>query len=282
MHDEGIFLQAINRDARKNPFSIRKKTEPVLPLYEKTLHWHDYCELELILGGRGEHRLNGTVYPVERGDVYLLTQRDLHTLAETEGETVCLYNLNFDEDVLPPSLRRALLSEDLQLCFRMDAATTARIEERLETMLTEFEGNEPWRTERLRAQLVELLIELMRLGASKREETHGTTSDAVRDTITYLREHFREPLTLGECAERVFLSAGYLGEQFYRVTGMHFKDYLTHLRLEYATRLLGTTSLSVGVIGEEVGISTPSYFIALFRKRYGISPAEFRKQQQRA
>ena len=280
MKHEEIFLQKKNSGGTDEHFTIRKKAFPIGPIYSTTLHWHDYCELELILDGRGEHRLNGDRYPVSRGDVYLLTPRDLHTLIEDEDAPIQLFNVNFDLSILPPRIADRLRAESAAIALHLNEADVRTAEGLMERMLTEFQAGQAYGGELRRALFVELLVLLLRHHTSKDlPATEG--NEPIQQTIAYLKEHFREPLSLSDCAGRIFLTAGYLGELFYRCTGVHFKEYLNRLRLEYAVRLLATTSLSVAEISLESGFSTPSYFISCFRKREGITPAEHRKRLQK-
>ncbi|WP_339205609.1 helix-turn-helix transcriptional regulator [Paenibacillus sp. FSL K6-3182] len=74
------------------------------------------------------------------------------------------------------------------------------------------------------------------------------------------------------------LSPGYLGKLFRSHTQLSFNDYLKKIRLEEATRLLTTTNDSIAVISESVGVLNTTYFFTLFKKTYGISPAQYREQ----
>ena len=276
-----IFLQKRTSEAAMEEIRARRKTEPTDAIYRTTLHWHDYFELELIVGGTGEHRLNGRSYPVARGDVFLLTPRDLHTLVEQPDAPMQLYNLNFEEAALPPSLAEHLINRENELTFRLDEEHTKKATSLFEDILAEQQQPDaPFHRERTRALLSELLVLLLRREASTQHtvtvHTREGRRDPIPETIAYLRAHFRESVTLEECAARVFLTAGYLGELFYQSTGSHFKEYLQRLRFEYAQRLLRTTALTIHAVARESGFSTPSYFISGFRARYGKTPNEYR------
>lgn len=42
------------------------------------LHWHEFYELSYVVSGKGEHRLNGSSYPLSSGTIFLLTPADFH------------------------------------------------------------------------------------------------------------------------------------------------------------------------------------------------------------
>ena len=85
-------------------------------------------------------------------------------------------------------------------------------------------------------------------------------------------------LSLEMASEQVGLSAGYIGKLFKTVTGTSFNDYVTHLRLEQAKHLLAETTGTVAQIGEQVGIHNVPYFSTIFKKKYGMTPSQFREQ----
>jgi len=87
-------------------------------------------------------------------------------------------------------------------------------------------------------------------------------------------------LSLQEISKHCHVSAAYLGTLFKEQTGEFFNDYLLRVRLIQAEQLLLEGKLKIGTIAEEVGFSNQSYFNKIFRKNYGVSPAEYRRMCQ--
>lgn len=56
-------------------------------------------------------------------------------------------------------------------------------------------------------------------------------------------------------------------------------EYVKNKRLDKACSLLKTTKHSISKIAEESGIGDYNYFSKLFKKKYGISPREYRKNK---
>ena len=55
-----------------------------------------------------------------------------------------------------------------------------------------------------------------------------------------------------------------------------FTEYLNSYRLAKAEQLLSATDKSIVEISEELGFSTPSYFIQQFKSKKGVSPKQYR------
>ena len=63
---------------------------------------------------------------------------------------------------------------------------------------------------------------------------------------------------------------------FRRETGFTFGEYLSDYRLRYASYLLRERPDSIGAIASMCGFDNFSYFIRRFRRKYGMSPREYR------
>ncbi|MBM7579644.1 response regulator transcription factor [Jeotgalibacillus terrae] len=105
----------------------------------------------------------------------------------------------------------------------------------------------------------------------------GGTSWLMVQASNYIKEHFKYDLKASEVANVINISAGYFSQLIKQETGMHFNDYLHHIRLEHAKKLLKETSYKVFEIGEMVGYKDYKYFVHIFKKNIGESPTQYRK-----
>lgn len=104
----------------------------------------------------------------------------------------------------------------------------------------------------------------------------------VEEIQQFVSEQYAEhSLSLEAVADKVGFSSGYIGKLFKHMTGTSFNDYVTHIRMEQAKLFLTTTNDSIAQIGERVGVYNVPYFTTLFKKKYGITPSQFREQVSR-
>jgi len=94
----------------------------------------------------------------------------------------------------------------------------------------------------------------------------------VRETIRIMRTECGKNLTLSGIADRLGISAQYLGRLFTEETNEKFNDYLNRIRMEQAYKLLQKNELKVYEVAEKVGIENYRYFTQKFKEYYGISP----------
>ena len=92
----------------------------------------------------------------------------------------------------------------------------------------------------------------------------------------FIHEHLGEELSLARVADFVTISPNYLSEEFKRVTGSKFVDYIARTRVEKACELLIISNLRISEIAFEVGFQSLSQFNRAFKRLSGKSPTEYR------
>ena len=94
----------------------------------------------------------------------------------------------------------------------------------------------------------------------------------------YIVDNYVDPgLCLELVAEKIHISSGYLGKLFKQFSSYSFHDYANMIRLEKAKELFINTDLPVSQISQKVGIINTTYFFTLFKKKYGMTPSQYRK-----
>ncbi|MEF3313228.1 helix-turn-helix domain-containing protein [Paenibacillus sp. GYB004] len=100
----------------------------------------------------------------------------------------------------------------------------------------------------------------------------------IRIACEYIREHYRDGLTLTELSERFGMSVSYFSVQMKRYTGESFVQFLNRIRVEKAKDLLLQPGLKVYEAAEQSGFETLQYFNKVFRRFAGMTPGEYRRQ----
>lgn len=90
--------------------------------------------------------------------------------------------------------------------------------------------------------------------------------------------YFDKDLSLKEIAVKLNISYGYLSTAFTKTFGISFSKYLANLRLEKARGLLMERKYKIYEISDKVGYSSSRYFTDAFKKKYGLSPADYVKR----
>jgi AraC-like DNA-binding protein len=128
-----------------------------------------------------------------------------------------------------------------------------------------------------------LVRELMadRLHAGERLKPSKHEGDPrIEHVLQRMQDELASPgLSMEALAREVGLTAAQVRKLFRRETSLGPKNYLQQLRLKKAARLLRHSPQTVKEIAFDCGFATDNYFHLVFRRAFGVTPAEFRDKQ---
>ncbi len=99
----------------------------------------------------------------------------------------------------------------------------------------------------------------------------------VNKALTFMDQHFAEPLSVEDIASQVSISASFFRKYFRQQTGYSPHEYIVLRRIDHAKELLLSTDQTVSQISFASGYNSEENFIRSFKKKVGISPSAFRK-----
>lgn len=111
---------------------------------------------------------------------------------------------------------------------------------------------------------------------------YRTTADPILIAKQYIDKHFIDDLSLDILADVTNTSVSYLSHHFKQVVGSGFLEYRNALRLDYARKMLAQTNKTIRQIARYTGFNNEKYFHRVFKQKFGISPAGYRKQAESA
>lgn len=107
----------------------------------------------------------------------------------------------------------------------------------------------------------------------------SSLSQPVRACCEYISLHLEDRLSLSMLARQTGYTENYLSKKFKRETSLTPNEYIRRQRLEQAAFLLRTTQDDVQNISERLQFCSQSYFADHFRRYFGVTPTEYRKQK---
>lgn len=110
-----------------------------------------------------------------------------------------------------------------------------------------------------------------------RADEHTLGKDVIREIQIYIRQHYRENISLNSLAEQFYLHPNYLSRLFKEKTGQNFTEYLTQIRMEQVKELLKNSDRKIIEICEQTGYDNPRYFSKVFKQYTGMTPSEYRE-----
>lgn len=187
-----------------------------------------------------------------------------------------------DED-LPSSLPRYWRKRDCSF----GTLTLSRATQRIATSLFNVNAPGRWLHVRLSTLGIQLLSEVCMDWLAQREAARQPVRFSRQDTdrVVHATELMKStldaPLTLEHLAKRVGLNRNKLHHGLRQLVGMSASDYYVQLRMEQALKLLLDTSHSVNHISEMLGYSEHTNFTSVFKKRFGVTPRDIRRDMRR-
>lgn len=94
----------------------------------------------------------------------------------------------------------------------------------------------------------------------------------------YVEANYNKPMMVEEVADMIHLSPNYIRNIFKEKTGKTILEWMTDYRMEKACTLLKNKVYKIKEVSQEVGYENVTYFCALFLKKYGVSPNEYKKR----
>lgn len=111
----------------------------------------------------------------------------------------------------------------------------------------------------------------------KDRDAEADESDLVTKTVTYIAAHFKDPVTLTSMAHDLAVSQYTLSRVFSATFHCNFNTYLNDARLNYAVALLESTDNPITDICFSSGFESQRTFNRVFKERYHVTPAQYRK-----
>lgn len=197
-----------------------------------------------------------------------------------EAQAVDLFNDMMDEiceDINPLRMRihlNRIMSNTLETLREVDA-NRSMIMLDISRCFVHNDSYTVMQSREFREKFISLLRSICNLVHAKQEEMKNSV---YKQMINYIDAHFLDfDFSLEKLSHEFGMSTSKLSTAFKQNVGRGFVEYLTQKKMNIAKHMLMTTQASVGEISSYVGYANESYFIRVFRKSNGLTPAQFRK-----
>ncbi len=257
-------------------------------------HVHEFSEIAVVLRGSANYRTDISSCKISKGDILCTPEGAGH--AYTDEQDFELMNILFQFDRLLLDCRGLAhlpgfnVLFTLQLPFykkhgfypvvRLPEEDFARCEDMLRWLYklqnSGFAGSQLAVLGGF-IQLITLLVNNYQLPRELSRELR--MPEKISEACSYMQLHFTENLNIADIARRVWMSEVSFYRHFKNATGQTPAEYLINLRLNMAVELLETVPESgISDIALQSGFNDSSYFARLFRRKFGISPRQFRNR----
>ena len=233
--------------------------------------------LHMVISGCGCLYKGQDTYPVHAGEAFLIYPEEVTTYQADQADPWKYMWIGFHGYKVESMMAQAGFSLTSPVIRLQDIRT---VEETMNRLLEAKELtyiNELKRMSFLYTLLV-LLTEGHQVPArpvlSAADTDHRKYVDAA---ATILMDTARTHIRISDVARSIGISRSYLTHIFRKELGISPQEFLSAYRMEKAASLLGTTDSPVNVIAAEVGYPDALAFSKAFRKRFDMSPTDYRQ-----
>lgn len=246
-------------------------------------HCHPCYELFYVESGSCRFLIDDHLYDLRTGDFILVPPMALHYTRYVFGackRTVILFREEDIAEEIRHSMPQAERFFEKTMLFQVPEAYRSRINGCLKQLAAE-EVIRDARSDLLqRTYLQEVLLICSRVCSFPDEPPPvelRTTDQQILQAANYISGRYMNPITTADVAQAVGFSPNYLSRKFRLTAGIGLHEYLVFVRLHHAAQELISTDDSITAIALRNGFSDSNYFKDSFKRKYGVTPRQYRK-----
>lgn len=254
-----------------------------LPHYQ-VIHCHNAVELVYICHGSGWCAVDGIVHPMLTGDLYMIPVGATHEYY-SDGD-LCYVNCLFNKSIFR--------EDEMELFRYFDGSNSEKmldkytfgphLQKKITVLLDELNNElntpSPFNMLRSRALFIDLLIFILRNAVLAPGIRASHAQKHLGKVLSYITDNLSGKLSMKLLAKISGYAPDYFGKLFRKELGVGVSEYICKRRLERACYELEYSSMGIDEIAVRTGFFDASYFIKMFRKHCGITPAQFRRNIQ--
>lgn len=253
-------------------------------------HKHNYIEMAYILQGEMIQKIKGKEIRLKKGEIIFLNQHITHEIKASSKEDVIInfiikpeffeYILNLidKENIISKFLFSTIYGGSRKgeyICFYV--GNIKNVQNIIEQVINEIINMSTLGKSKIKFLVGLLLIELLNNPqsiVSYSEENYDIK--LMMEILKYIDESYEEA-NLTKLCETLHQQDYKICKLIKKNTGLTFKELVQEKRIEKAIELLKSTDYAIEDIIRRVGYENDSYFYRIFKKKFGLSPKEYKK-----
>ncbi len=250
-------------------------------------HWHDEYEIMYVYDGSLDFNLDNRPYNLKAGEMLFVNKNQLHScynfnddsklLCIVFGDSYVFSNTDdrlYKQYILPVHSQNRIFPSFISNEMPWGKKIIHHAKDILDSYL---EQSSTFDME-CRALLLMIFSEIIKHETTTYDNVrYSSTTNVVRDAITYIGEHYAEIDRVSELSEQFGVSNEHFCRIFKRATGQTPGEYLTTSRINKACQMIVMTDDNITRVASNVGYNDINYFSRIFKRICNMTPSEYRK-----
>lgn len=278
-------METVSHGDKAYPFSYYYENLALYDFHCVDWHWHNEFEFVFVESGEVSCDIGSTHFMLLPGQAIMINSRVLHRF-QSESDAIIpnfLFNPSFiapAESLIYEKYVSPVLSSTLEyFIFQDDIAWQSHALDLIKNtiFLQDTDLNRELAVSIHIQQLWMLLLENLTLKSSDNKAA-VISRTRLQLMMQYIHTHYSENIALEDIAASAAIGKGtalHLFQENIKITPV---NYLIRYRLKQAALLLSGTEKKITVISSETGFNNVDHFCRSFKKIYGITPTDYRKQ----
>ena len=244
---------------------------------DTAFHTHAYYEFELVIDGFGVNNIMSQKMEITKGHFFFLSPSAFHNVNANPDSTLSIINFKLRNSFSEYLLK--LFGSEYYAAVQLSEEETDNIRTMLMSAL-EMSSSMSVDLRRMYMQntvenILVIFAQHYYLSKEKNPDFDGLNS-LINKVILHIRQNYSSPITLTSVSQKYGYSPNYISQMIRNATGMTFKNYVNHLRMQMAYNRILYQDTPFKQIACDVGYENYTSFLDVFIKKYNISPTELR------
>lgn len=231
----------------------------------------DHYLIHMVLKGQGSYKLNGRVWQLREGDLFLAKPSQLIQYTADPADPWEYAWVGFNGACANKLVSQLPFRDDLPVHHAMQAG---KLSHQLRQIF-ENRGPGPQDEARMVGMLYLFMADLMQEALDQEPRAVTSSTQYVHSAIKYIQFNYFRDISIDDIAKSVGVSRSHLYRVFMSNVGQSPIDYLTSYRIGEACTLLKNSQLSIAEIAVSVGFFDQFYFSRVFKKTKGVPPSKY-------
>ncbi len=279
--DKSIYLFSNVKETRTSAI-LKSNKDTTFHIWTKPnsfYHTHEnYVEIFIVTEGKLTHHFEGESMTMKQGDAFIIFPGQYHKHSPYKNYVSKHINLSFSLPLAELLLKYCTNSSELSMqrqLVHLNANEFKIVSEMQDIILKS--PNDP-HSESATKSLISFVLGAFAIPED--DEINSEMPKWLEKFISHLQNlDFSKPIDLSE----LYCTSGYsqtvVSKTFKAYTGQTLISYITDLKLNYARNQLKSTAYSVTEIARLSGFDSYPHFSRVFKKKFNVSPLQFRNTQ---